>query len=40
MEQDTYNKNVSFIWGIVNEVCRDHFKRGKYGDMHARAADC
>lgn len=32
MDQATYNKIVSFIWGIADDVPRDLFKRGKYPD--------
>ena len=28
MDQATYNKIVSFIWGIADDVLRDLFKRG------------
>ena len=33
MDQATYNKIVSFIWGIADDVLRDLFKRGKYPDV-------
>ena len=33
MDQTTYNKIVSFIWSIADDVLRDLFKRGKYPDV-------
>ena len=33
MDQATHNRIVSFIWGIVDDVLRDLFRRGKYPDV-------
>jgi len=33
VDQATYNKILSFIWGIADDVLRDLFKRGKYPDV-------
>jgi type I restriction enzyme M protein len=33
VDQAIYNKIVSFIWGIADDVLRDLFKRGKYPDV-------
>ena len=33
MDQAIYNKIVSFIWGIADDVLRDLFRRGKYPDV-------
>lgn len=33
MDQITYNKIVSFIWGIADDVLRNLFKYGKYPDV-------
>jgi hypothetical protein len=33
MDQAIYNKIVSFIWGIADNVLRDVFVRGKYRDV-------
>lgn len=33
MDQATHNKIVSFIWGITDDVLRDHFNRNMYPDV-------
>jgi type I restriction enzyme M protein len=33
IDQATYNKIVSFLWGIADDVLRDLFRRGKYPDV-------
>lgn len=33
MDQAAYNKIVTFIWGVADDVLRDLFKRGKYPDV-------
>ena len=30
MDNITTSKIISFIWGITDDVFRDHFRRGKY----------
>jgi len=33
MDDQTYNKIVSFIWGIADDCLRDVYVRGKYRDV-------
>ena len=33
MNNQTYNKIVSFIWGIADDSLRDVYVRGKYRDV-------